>query len=308
MYETSDGWLAPIRHYPGAGDPVLLVHGMGANHYNWDYRREISLAHHLQSLGWDVWVPELRGDPGSVPPARRAVREVRFVDHAERDLPVIVDRVLEATDRDALVWVGHSMGGMLLYTALADYPEKVRAGVAICSPSQFVNPTGPARLFRAVGGLLGHRGPRLPTRSMAALAAPLGRANPLVPFLARPKNLDTHHVAGLARSALLDMYRPMGREVRGWLKTGHLARPDGTPWLVADPTPLLVMGATRDRVASEADVAATCAFFPSCTYQRISAADGFSSDYGHIDPVLGARAREEIFPLISDFLDAYRSP
>ena len=29
---TSDGWQLDLRHYPALGPPVLLVHGMGANH------------------------------------------------------------------------------------------------------------------------------------------------------------------------------------------------------------------------------------------------------------------------------------
>jgi len=29
---TTDGWELDLRRYPGPGEPVLLVHGMGANH------------------------------------------------------------------------------------------------------------------------------------------------------------------------------------------------------------------------------------------------------------------------------------
>src|SRR5688572_17350102 len=122
VYRTADGWEADVRHYPGEGPPVLLVHGMGANHYNWDYRPEVSLAHTLQARGWDVWIPELRGDPGSRAPSRRARSSGTFSDHATLDLPAAVDAVLAATGEDQLYWVGHSMGGMLLYTAVSDYP------------------------------------------------------------------------------------------------------------------------------------------------------------------------------------------
>src|SRR5678809_1070609 len=73
-YSTADGWSADLRHYPAEGPPVVLVHGMGANHYNWDFREEVSLAFYLQQHGWDVWVPELRGDPGSRAPSKKAAR------------------------------------------------------------------------------------------------------------------------------------------------------------------------------------------------------------------------------------------
>ncbi len=67
-YATEDGWANELRHYAGSGDPVVLLHGMAANHYNFDYRPEVSLAAHLQDRGFDVWIPELRGDPGATPP------------------------------------------------------------------------------------------------------------------------------------------------------------------------------------------------------------------------------------------------
>ncbi len=103
-YATSDGWEMDLRRYPGpeGAPPVLLVHGMGANHYNWDYAPEISLAHHLQAAGWDVWIPALRGDPGSVPPEKRADQAFTFDDYARLDLPAAVDRVLEITGREQL--------------------------------------------------------------------------------------------------------------------------------------------------------------------------------------------------------------
>lgn len=142
---TDDGWTLPIRHYAGPGEPVLLVHGLGVNHYNFDWRPDVSLAAWLRDRGWDVWVAELRGDAGTTPPSKEAAREWTFEDHARHDLPAVVDGVLAATGRERLAWVGHSMGGMLLYTALTLMPEKIAAGVAISSPARF---TERARVYR----------------------------------------------------------------------------------------------------------------------------------------------------------------
>jgi len=304
-YQTEDGWEADIRHYPGEGPPVLLVHGMGANHYNWDYREEVSLAWHLSQRGWDVWVPELRGDPGSRPPDRRARREFDFDDHALLDLPVAVDTVLAATGEDQLYWVGHSMGGMLLYTALARYPHRVRAGVALCSPGYFESPLGIHRTLRRLGWAVKGRG-RLPSRSLARMSTVLGRVNPLYGRLANRDNLEWPVARGLARHALVDLPRPMAAEVVVWLRTGVLVTVEGEPWLVQSDVPLLVMGGAVDRVVSEPDVARTCEWFADCTYQRLGTTEGFSTDYGHIDPVVGETAREEVYPLIVEFLASHR--
>lgn len=45
VYRTGDGWEMDLRRYPNDGPPVMLVHGMGANHYNWDYRDDVSFAY-----------------------------------------------------------------------------------------------------------------------------------------------------------------------------------------------------------------------------------------------------------------------
>ena len=124
---TLDGWTLPLRHYAGAGRPVLLVHGLGVNHYNFDWRPDVSLAWWLQVRGWDVWVTTLRGDDGTVPPDPKT-RSWTFEDHARKDLPAVVDTILARTGAAQLDWVGHSMGGMLLYAALSEIPEKIGSG------------------------------------------------------------------------------------------------------------------------------------------------------------------------------------
>ena len=92
-YSTDDGWVGALRHHPGDGPPVLLVHGMSANHYNWDYAPDVSPVDELVAAGFDVWVPELRGDPGSIGPSKRAHKEFDFDHHAEHDLPAAVDQL-----------------------------------------------------------------------------------------------------------------------------------------------------------------------------------------------------------------------
>ena len=305
-YRTDDGWISAIRHFPGDGPPVLLVHGMGANHYNWDYHPDVSLAHHLQQEGWDVWVPELRGDPGSIPPYSKARGAIAFDDYATKDLPQIVDAVLGATGESGLFYVGHSMGGMLLYTSLAQFPEKIRAGVAISSPSSFEHPHKIYGLGRLIGWTLGGHG-RLHFEGAARLAAPLGKSNLLVGRLGNRKNLDWGIVKGMSKVALTDLPKPLVRQALSWVKSGELTTLDGKPWLRPAPTPLLVLCGVKDKVVPEPDVASTCDLFENCTYQQLSVSQGFSFDYGHIDPVMGRTAKSEVYPLVSAFLDAHRS-
>jgi polyhydroxyalkanoate synthase subunit PhaC len=63
---TADGSRIELRRVPRAtreGEalpPVLLVHGIGANHRNNDLHPDASLARYLAALGRDVWLVTLR--------------------------------------------------------------------------------------------------------------------------------------------------------------------------------------------------------------------------------------------------------
>src|SRR6476469_492518 len=63
---TTDGWrLAVTRYRPAKAEgplpsaPVLLVHGIAANRYNFDLTDDLSLARYLAARGYDVWLVEL---------------------------------------------------------------------------------------------------------------------------------------------------------------------------------------------------------------------------------------------------------
>ena len=44
VYRTADGWEMDLRRYPNDGPPVMVVSGVGTNHYNLDCRYGGSLA------------------------------------------------------------------------------------------------------------------------------------------------------------------------------------------------------------------------------------------------------------------------
>lgn len=309
-WRSADGWEGPLLHYPGPGEPVLLVHGMSANHYNWDYRPEVSLAWWLQQRGWDVWIPALRGDDGSTPPDRKAGRNWTFDDHALLDLPAALDVVREHTGRQQVVWIGHSMGGMLLYAALSAYPERIRAGVAIASPGRFTDLAPLKKMLRGSGRLLGRHG-RVTTAGFMRLMSPLGRAAPGLGKVAVRRNLDPGLVRGLSSHALSDLPRPMLQEVVSWLRAGTLTRADGqTPWIVPESpaVPVLLLAGSADWIAPAQDVVAVCGTLPDCESRILGPGQGMPHDYGHVDLVLGKDAASTVYPLVEDWLEAHAQP
>ncbi len=306
MVHTRDGWGLPLRHYPADGPPVLLVHGMGANHRNFDFRPGYALAPWLQERGWDVWVPVLRGDPGSEPPYPEAWDRYTFAEHAQRDLPTIVDAVLAATGHDRLYWVGHSMGGMLLYTTLARRPGTVVAGVTVCSPACITGSTPLHRRFRRWSRLAPEHH-RMPARFGAKLSLLLGKANPLFRWLLYRENMERDLARGLIDEGIIDLPGAMMREAAGWMRAGTLQDPEGRPWVQPADLPLLVLAGSVDQVAPPDMVACACEIFPDCRYQLLGREAGLSTDYGHVDPLLGTTAMDEVYPLIRAFLDDQRA-
>lgn len=306
-WTSADGWRGHVRHYPGEGPPVLLVHGMGANHYNWDYRSEVSLAAWLSERGWDVWVPDLRGDPGTAPPDRRAWRNFSFDDHARYDLPAILDAVQAATGEAQVSWVGHSMGGMLLYAALSQYPERIRAGVAIASPARFQAQQPLKRLYAGLGRMAPARG-RTRARSMMIALSPLGRWAPGMGRVSNPRNMDGATARGLARRAIVDLRRQTAREVVTWLRAGALTTADGQgSWVTppAQPVPTLVLAGAGDWLVPASDVVWVCEGRPACEAVVLGESSDQHELYGHIDLVLGQNAAVDVYPLVGDFLAAH---
>ncbi len=301
-YTTDDGWENQLRHYPGDGPPVVLVHGMGANHYNYDFREEVSLAAWLQAEGWDVWVVGLRGDPGSRPAERGQQRSYTFDAFAEQDVPAAIDRVLELTDAEQVEWVGHSMGGMLLYAYLRQHPEKVAAGVAVSSPVQFGEQPPLHSIVRKTGWTTPGEG-RLRQDLAAQAFAPLAYNNPVIRKLTWRENMDPAITRGLAKVAVEDMPHAFKRQVVTWLDGRAFVDDDGRSWVEPHTgVPLLVMGGDKDLVAPWANVSPACSVYSPCDLVHLAPEGGFDRHYGHLDPMLGVTAARDVYPLIGDFL------
>ncbi len=304
-YTTADGWTNALRHYSGEGDVVVLLHGMSANHYNFDYRPEVSLAAHLQERGFDVWIPELRGDPGATPPTRTATRNFDFDDMARQDVPAAIEAVRGATGARKVHLVGHSMGGMLIYAALTqDLP--VAAGVSISGPARFRDLAALKRLIRLTPLFTQSLG-LTRSRLGVALTRPLRLHGPAVKRLGNPENLDWPTIKGMGKHAIVDLPRQVNRQVITWLRTGELLSMEGEPWLTPSRVPMLVLAGAQDFVAPPGDVGHACEVLRRCTFRELGTATGYAVDYGHVDIVVGETAAREVFPQVSEFLSHPRA-
>lgn len=290
---TTDGYGLNVRRYQAAGPPVLLVHGLATNHYCFDYATEISLAASLQASGFDVWVTDLRGDETSTSPFDIAVDSQSYDDFLAFDVPAILDLVLSETGEESLYWVGHSLGGMLLLGALPEYGHQLRAGVTLSSALSFAEPSRVAKAAKRIGWSTNN--PAIPMTWFGKRTLWMGKRNPVLPIVAVYDNLPEPLIGGLVHYALVDVSSALAHQTTTWLRAGDLTKESGdTVWRQSD-TPLLMLGASKDKIVSSADVATTCGQYVNCTYENV---EGF----GHIDIILGESAKALVYPTVVDFL------
>jgi len=313
---TEDGSAIEIRRLgaPRRTDapPVLLVHGLGANHRNHDVHPDFSLARFLFEQGRDVWLLTLRS--GRSDRTWRETRRLRFAQMAEHDVPLGVSTVLARTHATSLDYIGFSMGGMLLYAALArSLPEsQIRRAVVIGSPALVRVPL--TALFWWLRFVPHALFPTLRLRLMARLGAFAAEwiRTPAHRLVYNPLNT----AAGVARVGLVnvieDVPGPLQAELARWAIEGGDIRVAGervVDGLANVGVPALFFAGAADRIAPLAAVErafdAWGALRPETHKELVilGTTHGAKFDYGHGDLALGANVREEIFERIERFLD-----
>ena len=309
---TSDGWRLAVLRYrpenPSSQLPVLLVHGVAANRYNLDLTDEVSLARHLSTLGWDVWLVELRGRGFSLRPKLfSGLRyDWSFDDYAERDLPCAADLVMRGTGAAALHLVGFSTGALASYAWLSDSHRTVEVAALVS--------IGGAASFKRLGKLLSARLIRsfrfLRHRWILRVLAPLSgywHPSPLQ-IIHNPENLD----GALQRRAMVNMIANFSRnellQYSDWLQHDVFRaidqRRDYRAELGRITVPALFLAGPRDALSPPDAVKDTHDAVGSRDKQFVlcSRAQGMRVNYGHFDLVIGREAPREVFPVISDWL------
>ncbi len=310
---TRDLWkLRVYRRRPasGEGEPVLLCHGLGSNSLSLLVPPGESLADDLAAHGYDCWIVDYRGDRSAVPPYGRRPSAVQFEDYLMLDLPAVIEHIRHETGYDRVHWIGHSMGGMLLYAyELAHGTARIASGVTLATPPGFRNSKHPGR--PVLGRLVAW------TRGLSAFivrgCAPYarwfrpGQAEGLF-------NWDNLHpdVGPTHLFHLLDV--PPGKllmQMNDWTlrKEWRLAGEDRDlcDLLPGLRTPLFSVFTARDPFTSPD---AARAFYDSLEmtdkrFLMLSEDAGASTDYAHSELVFAPRSAEEVFAPIAEWLAAH---
>lgn len=311
----SDGCRIAVYRYrpvqPLGEVPVLMVPGLGANHCAFDLTDQCSLARYLAGAGYDAWVVELRGRGMSTRP--QLFSGVRydwcFDEYAERDLPAAATTVTRVTGAPALHLLGFSIGALAAYAWLSD-PHRQTEVLSLTSLG------GPATFKRSGTHLSGPvlRNLRwLRHRFLMRVLAPVsGYWHPSpVQLIHNPENMDgptqrramVNLIANFSRNELLQYSDWLSHDVFRSIDQ----RRDYRAELPRITVPALFMAGARDLLAPPDAVKHACDAISSSDkrFVILSRAQKFSVNYGHFDMLLGPRARDEVYPVVREWLAAH---
>ncbi|HVO27210.1 MAG TPA: alpha/beta fold hydrolase [Candidatus Margulisiibacteriota bacterium] len=315
---TTDGWDLALHHYQGMRSdlpPAILVSGYACNRYFMDFDDHYSLARFLARRGIDAWVLELRGHGHSEVAVGRQ-RGWTFDDLVRFDVPAAITHVRAQAGGRRLVWIGHSMGGMIAYAALGLNPavQDALAGlVPMASPMGFPPVSSP--MMRTLGEMfLALPLPsRLPQRGVLVALWSVLRWSPGAAQVGmNPANIDPHAFGRALRLFMSNVPRSKLRQLAQWSLSGEFRSCDGSIDYRANlsriNTPALIIAGAADRLASPEMVRFAHDRISSAQkrYREFGVRSGDSADYGHVDLIFGRRAPDEVFPVVGDWIEHIR--
>lgn len=322
---TDDGWRVALHRFdPPAGPrrshPVVLCHGLAANRHAFDAGTDVSLARHLAARGYPVFALELRGHGASDrprlasrSPSRRRRFGWSFDDYLVRDVPAAIRHATREVGAAAVHWIGHSMGGLLLYAHLArGRSGDIRSGVTVGSALDYsASPSGFHSMLPLASVLA--RVPAVPIGVVARLASLSGGrlGDPWERFNVWSSNVEPSVWRRLCRRGFHTVSAPVMTQLASAMRPGGLRSRDGATFyldgLAGASSPVLALAGDRDAQCPPDAARRTVEALGSPRAQlRVFGRDhGHTDHYGHFDLLIGRRARAEVFPHIDRWLDEH---
>lgn len=318
LVTTRDGWTLAVWHRPAAerrfAEPVVLCHGLGNNHSIVEFLEDASLAASLSRRGFECYTLDLRGAGDSKGPDAGPL-DATFDDHLHFDLPAALDFIRAHSAQRNVLWVGHSMGGLLglAYTGTVK-DHGVAALITVGSPVFF-------RLHWAVMRSLtfakwlaaGGRFPLPPLAALGTLVA--GRFPP--PRVTRATANLLNIAPKAQRMLLARSFAPLWRGVlaqfEDWVEHDAFRSVDGRvdyrQGVRGLTIPVLVIGGTVDGLAPPSVMKSYFELLttPDKELVLLGKAHGQALDYGHGDLMVGMNARDEVYPRVGAWLERHAS-
>jgi pimeloyl-ACP methyl ester carboxylesterase len=313
---THDGWTLDLRHVAATGTPrhprpVVLLHGIVTNGRNVDLDPTHSLARDLSRRGFDVWVPSLRGTGASEKrPLSGVADDTDFDAYVTEDLPAIIAEVKRLTGVEAVDFVGHSLGGLILYAHLVRGGGGIARAVTLGSPVH-LRWSGKLEEFARTGSGLAAYASWMPIATAVKSTLPLqgAYAGPVERMLINPENVTIDVWQRFLAVGVDDVPSGLAVQAAGWVARGCFDSRDHALDYLAGlrrvTVPILVVAGKVDGIAPPWAVrpAFEALGSPEKRWLLLAEANGLRADYNHMDMLLGDHAPDELFRHVAAFLD-----
>lgn len=340
--KTIDGWDIVLKRFKKSRfhpekTPVVLCHGFNHNDRFWYVDRKYSLAYYLYEKGYDVWLMSLRGSGESTKPGLAELRSLsRFDllkipqtlaraslslnkfnwnidDHIDKDVPAALELITKETGHEEVNWVGHSLGGMIVYAYIEGGGRGIKNLVAIASP--MIIPQPPDDLLAIIRDQRGAVYLSMLINTTVAsqlqvVSAGLMKSSFDLLFY-NPDNMKKDVMLKVYHEVVEDIAPGAIDQLRVMIAEGNFLSSDRkinySANLSSVTIPVLCLGGLYDNLAPPMSI-----YF---AYHNISSKDksirifslanGYSANYGHNDLVLGKRAPYEVYPYIYRWLEKH---
>lgn len=309
---TEDGWRITLYRYASKTDsnePVFFCHGISGSQFCFSYPKNQSMVDSFTEAGFDCWVIDLRGNRSSEPPPGESRFKADFDDFLYRDIPAALDFIEKKTGHHRIHWVGHSMGGMLLYAYASVFgSERILSGTTLGAPPGFTGVR--VAQFDFLKSIIAWW-PSMAERFMQA-ATPLVElvkfSNSLVPVNWRNMHSDVIMFNVLELPSM-----DLAHQLTGWATTNTWTVNNDTVDVLAElpaiECPLLVMVAPLDTLAPPKN---QTRFFDQVVASDkkilyLSKENGYHEDYNHVDLIFSKHGVGEVHRPIIEWMQEHPS-
>ena len=289
---------------------VILSHGFFVNSLFLNLNEDNSLAQYLAQEGFEVWNLSLRGTGRSLKPLKAAPESWSLDDMIEKDLPAVIHYVHKESAGRKIFWLGYELGGLVGYGYLEKRAGPGLAGlVTIGAPVTFTHPQQ-----QPMKRLLNLEESPALRKVFLSLNGPfLGKfLIPLMPKLEElfynRDNIEAEIKEKLLEETLVAINPGVLDQLLLMIRRGEFVSAKGDfsyrKNLARIQLPLLLIGGEGDMLAPPEAIRAVQRGVGSSerTVRIFGPGAKDSVAYGHMDLILGSRARKEVFPVIARWL------
>lgn len=299
---------APTKRF---AEPVILCHGLGNNHRYFEFQTPRNLAVALANAGFDCFSVDCRG---ATPGTPRPCDDATFDDYVKHDAPAFIEAALHHGKASRVLWVGHSLGGLVGLMTAATEPETANrfAGlVTLGSPTMLALTPGAKRLLSATR--LFRWLPRLRVDWLAQGMAPFAGhfQAPFVGGIVSLRNMEGRPLRQTLAQTIAPLWHGVLAQIGTWVDLDVFSSTDGrTNYRAAlekVTVPLLIVGGVLDNIAPLQG--------NTMLYETAKSADkklltlgktsGQQEDYAHAEFMLGRYSHTEVHPLLLAWLQEH---